>query len=105
MKLVCDNQIAFHIASNPVFHEKNKHIEIDYHFIREKLVEGIIIIEFVSSNDQLADVFTKSLKGHQIKYICNKLGAYDIYAPAWGGVLELLYLLLFIFAVFIIDCN
>ena len=63
MKLVCDNQAALHIASNLVFHERTKHFEIDCHFIREKLVEGVIVTEFVNSNDQLADVFIKSLKG------------------------------------------
>ena len=43
-----------------------------------------ITIGFVNSSNQLADVFTKSLRGSQIKYICNKFGAYDIYAPALG---------------------
>ena len=90
MKLVCDNQVILHIASNPVFHKRTKHIEIDYHFIIEKLVEGVIVTEFINSNDQLADIFTKSLNGSWVEYICNKLGVYDIYAPAWGGVLELL---------------
>ncbi|RVW72973.1 Retrovirus-related Pol polyprotein from transposon RE1 [Vitis vinifera] len=77
MKLICDNQ-ALHIASNPVFHERTKHIEVDCHFIREKIASGCVATSFVNSNDQLADIFTKSLRGPRIKYICNKLGAYDV---------------------------
>ncbi|KAL6329152.1 hypothetical protein AAG906_011606 [Vitis piasezkii] len=82
IKLVCDNQAAIHIASNPIFHEMTKHIEVDCHFIREKIASGCVATSFVNSNDQLADIFTKSLRGPRIKYICNKLGAYDMYAPA-----------------------
>ncbi|RVX10177.1 Retrovirus-related Pol polyprotein from transposon RE1 [Vitis vinifera] len=82
IKLICDNQVALHIASNPVFHERTKHIKVDYHFIREKIASGCVATSFVNSNDQLADIFTKSLRGPKIKYICNKLSAYDIYAPA-----------------------
>ena len=82
MMLLCDNQDAFYTASNLVFHERTKHIEVDYHFIREKIVLGCMTISFVNSSDQLLDMFTKSLKGPRIKYICNKLGAFDLYAPA-----------------------
>ena len=82
MKLICDNQATLHISSNPVFHERTKHIEVDCHFIREKIASGCISTSFVNSNDQLADIFTKSLRGPWIKYICDKLGAFDLYAPA-----------------------
>lgn len=61
---------------------RTKTIEIDCHFVREKVQPEDIGTAFVNSSDQLADILTKALRGPSVNHICNKLGAYDIYAPA-----------------------
>ena len=80
-KLLCDNQAAFHIASTLVFHERAKHIEIDCHFVREKIQLGLISTGCVKTGERLGDIFTKAISGDRVSYLCNKLGMIDIYAP------------------------
>ncbi|KAL5548024.1 hypothetical protein UlMin_003255 [Ulmus minor] len=61
MNLYCDNTSAIEIAHNPVQHDRTKHVEVDRHFIKEKLEAGIIIFPFVKSENQLADILTKAV--------------------------------------------
>ncbi|GKA17967.1 retrotransposon protein, putative, ty1-copia subclass [Tanacetum coccineum] len=57
--LWCDNLGATYLTANPVFHARTKHIEVDFHFVREKVAMGALDVRFISSNDQVADGFTK----------------------------------------------
>jgi histone deacetylase 1/2 len=57
--LWCDNLGATYLSANPVFHARTKHIEVDFHFVREKVALGALDVRFIASGDQLADVFTK----------------------------------------------
>ena len=80
--LFCDNKSAIMLASDSVLHERSKHIEVDVHFIREKVRAGIIHPSFVSSSEQAANFLTKSVGPSLLMSSISKLGLIDIFAPA-----------------------
>ena len=86
MHIFCDNQAAISIAKNPIHHDRTKHMELDCHFIKEKVKEGILELTHTPTNLQVVDIFTEALPRVKFEDLISKLGMIDIYSPAWGGV-------------------
>ncbi|KAH9689109.1 retrovirus-related pol polyprotein from transposon RE1 [Citrus sinensis] len=82
----CDNISATELAKNPVFHLRTKHIEIDVHFIRDKVLSGDLKICYVPSEDQIADILTKPLSSPQFNYLRDKLNVFSCPLSLRGAV-------------------
>lgn len=83
--LFCDNQSALHIAANPVFHERTKHLEIDCHVVREKLQAGVVKLLPIPTALQVADIFTKALQPRIFQGFLAKLAMINIFPPSACG--------------------
>lgn len=69
----CDNVSALALASNPIYHGRTKHIEVDYHFVRGKVLNRDTLIKFISTQNQVADIFTKGLSSARFLLLKSKL--------------------------------
>lgn len=81
----CDNHSAFHVAKNPVFHERTKHIKLDRHLTCDKVLEGLIQLTYLPTRSQLADIFTKVAPSPHFSTLLSKLGSVSTTSslPAW----------------------
>ena len=75
--IFCDNTSAIAISNNPVLHSRTKHIDIRYHFIRDHIQKGDIELYFISTDNQLADLFTKPFDESRFKFLITELGMLD----------------------------
>ena len=73
MKVFCDNKAVIAIAHNPVLHDRTKHIEVDKHFIKEKLENGLIVMPYIPTVEQVANILTKGLPKKQFDDLVSKL--------------------------------
>jgi hypothetical protein len=85
----CDNLGATYLFVNPVFHARTKHIEVDYHFVRERVARKQLAVRLISTNDQLADGFTKVLSRQKLVKFQHNLNLGRLRLRGGGGMLEI----------------
>uniref|UniRef100_A0A803NUC9 Integrase catalytic domain-containing protein n=1 Tax=Cannabis sativa TaxID=3483 RepID=A0A803NUC9_CANSA len=82
----CDNMSASALAANPVYHARTKHIELDIHFVRDKVLQKQLQIRYAPSHDQITDCLTKGLSHSRFKFLVDKLGVIESPSRLRGGV-------------------
>jgi hypothetical protein len=70
----CDNQSCIKLSENPVFHDRSKHIDIEYHFIQDCVQRGAVRLDYIQTNEQIADIFTKALSRQKFMKFIDHMG-------------------------------
>jgi hypothetical protein len=78
-RLLIDNQAAIELSKNPVFHERSKHIDTRYHYIRDCIEQGVVDVDHVGTEDQLADILTKPLGRVRFVELRSRLGVIEVH--------------------------
>ncbi len=84
--IYCDNISSILLANNPIYHVRTKHIEVHYHFIREKVLVKEIDLIHVSTKNQVADIFTKALGTDKLKKFLKMFGVLEVDLNLRGNV-------------------
>ena len=83
--IYCDNLSSIQLAKNPVFHARTKHIEVHYHFVRERVLSGEVELRYVPTDRQTADIFTKPLGLDNLRQFSGALGLRHLDVPNLRG--------------------
>jgi hypothetical protein len=83
--IYCDNLSSIKLAKNPVFHARTKHIEVHYHFVRERVLSGEVELKHVPTDRQVADIFTKALGLDKLRHFSGALGLRHLDVPNLRG--------------------
>ncbi len=72
--MFCDSQSAIHLTKNQMYHERTKHIDVRYHFIRDIVSQGIVVVQKVSTHDNPADMMTKGVTVSKFRHCLDLAG-------------------------------
>jgi len=75
--IYCDNQSCIKLSINPVFHDRSKHIDIRYHHLRDCVQRKIMLLQYIPTEDQDADILTKALARSKFEYHRDRIGVKD----------------------------
>jgi len=88
VKIFEDNQSSIALVKNPEFHKRTKHIDIRYHFVREKVQDNQVILEYCPTEDMLADMMTKAIGASRFRELCDKLGIHATIESSGSVVID-----------------